>query len=117
MVFTAPRVLIKASGNDTLGQLAVLESVYPPGLSRPCPRPMTARTRLFYVIVGGLAWHVRRGNLDRAARKLRVRTSRHAAQPQGHEREPAIVLVIIRNHRLVWTSRSSARAEPVPDSP
>ncbi len=52
--FHGSRVLIKASGDDTLGQLAVLESVYPPGLSVHV-HVHDGEDEMFYVIAGELS--------------------------------------------------------------
>ncbi|HEV8065939.1 MAG TPA: cupin domain-containing protein [Acidimicrobiales bacterium] len=48
------RVVIKASGEDTLQQLAVVESTYPPGLSVPS-HTHDGEDEMFYVLAGELA--------------------------------------------------------------
>ena len=112
--FHGSRVLIKASGNDTLGQLAVLESVYPPGLSVHV-HVHDGEDEMFYVIAGELAgtcgeesWTAGRGSFVFVPRdtphSLRVTSA-----------EPAIALVITGPPRL--DQQIVARAEPVPDSP
>jgi quercetin dioxygenase-like cupin family protein len=52
--FHGSRVQIKASGDDTLGQLAVLESVYPPGLSVHV-HVHDGEDEMFYVLAGELS--------------------------------------------------------------
>jgi quercetin dioxygenase-like cupin family protein len=47
------RVIIKASGLDTGGQLAVIESVYPAGLSVPA-HSHEDEDEMFYLLVGEL---------------------------------------------------------------
>jgi quercetin dioxygenase-like cupin family protein len=47
------RVVIKASGDDTHGQLAVMDSTYPPGLSVPA-HVHTGEDEMFYVLEGEL---------------------------------------------------------------
>ncbi len=47
------RVAIKASGSATIGQLAVMESTYPPGLSVPEHRH-DGEDELFYLLDGEL---------------------------------------------------------------
>jgi quercetin dioxygenase-like cupin family protein len=45
------RVVIKASGDDTHGQLAILDSAYPPGLSVPA-HVHAGEDEMFYVLAG-----------------------------------------------------------------
>ena len=52
--FHGASVVIKASGDDTLGQLAVMESVYPPGLLVP-PHVHAGEDEMFYLLSGELA--------------------------------------------------------------
>lgn len=47
------RVVIKASGEDTSGQLAVMESTYPPGLSVPA-HLHAGEDEMLYVLEGEL---------------------------------------------------------------
>ena len=47
------RVVIKASGDDTSGQLAVMESSYPPGLSVPA-HVHAGEDEMLYVLAGEL---------------------------------------------------------------
>jgi quercetin dioxygenase-like cupin family protein len=47
------RVVIKASGDDTFGQLGVMESTYPPGLSVPA-HTHTGEDEMFYLLDGEL---------------------------------------------------------------
>ena len=51
--FHGASVVIKASGDDTLGQLAVMESVYPPGLSVH-PHVHAGEDEMFYLLSGEL---------------------------------------------------------------
>ncbi len=48
------RVVVKASGADTFGQLAVMDSTYPPGLSVPA-HVHAGEDEMFYVLDGELA--------------------------------------------------------------
>jgi quercetin dioxygenase-like cupin family protein len=52
--FHGSRVLIKASSTDTLGQLAVMESVYPAGLSVPA-HVHDGEDEMIYLLDGELA--------------------------------------------------------------
>jgi quercetin dioxygenase-like cupin family protein len=52
--FHGAGVVIKASGGDTLGQLAVMESVYPPGLSVR-PHVHAGEDEMFYLVEGELS--------------------------------------------------------------
>ncbi len=45
------RVVIKASGEDTVGQLSVMESTCPPGLSVPA-HVHTGEDEMFYLLAG-----------------------------------------------------------------
>ncbi|MDR2983455.1 MAG: cupin domain-containing protein [Nocardiopsaceae bacterium] len=110
--FHGSRVLIKASGKDTLGQLTVLESVYPPGLSVHV-HVHDGEDEMFYVTAGELAgtcgeesWTARPGSFVFVPRdtphSLRVTST-----------EPAVALVITGPPRL--DQQIVARAEPVPD--
>lgn len=47
------RIVIKASGADTAGQLSVMESTYPPGLSVPA-HTHADEDEMFYVLAGEL---------------------------------------------------------------
>jgi|RhiMetdeSRZDD1v2_1073273.scaffolds.fasta_scaffold1279886_2 quercetin dioxygenase-like cupin family protein len=47
------RVVIKASGDDTHGQLAVMEAIYPPGLSVPA-HVHDGEDEMFYLLAGEL---------------------------------------------------------------
>jgi quercetin dioxygenase-like cupin family protein len=51
--FHGSTVVIKASGDDTLGQLAVMESVYPPALSVH-PHVHDGEDEMFYLLDGEL---------------------------------------------------------------
>ncbi|HEY5361136.1 MAG TPA: cupin domain-containing protein [Streptosporangiaceae bacterium] len=51
--FHGAHVVIKASGEDTDGQLAVMESTYPPGLSVPT-HVHPGEDEMFYLLVGEL---------------------------------------------------------------
>ena len=48
------RVVVKASGADTFGQLAVMDSTYPPGLSVPA-HAHAGEDEMFYVLDGELS--------------------------------------------------------------
>jgi quercetin dioxygenase-like cupin family protein len=52
--FHGANVVIKASGEHTLGQLAVMESAYPPGLSVP-GHVHAGEDEMFYLLAGELA--------------------------------------------------------------
>ncbi len=51
--FHGSTVVIKASGDDTLGQLSVMESVYPPALSVH-PHVHDGEDEMFYLLEGEL---------------------------------------------------------------
>jgi quercetin dioxygenase-like cupin family protein len=51
--FHGASVVIKASGDDTLGQLGVMESVYPPALSVR-PHVHAGEDEMFYLLEGEL---------------------------------------------------------------
>jgi quercetin dioxygenase-like cupin family protein len=51
--FHGARVVIKASGDDTLGQLGVMESVYPPGLLVR-PHVHAGEDEMLYLLSGEL---------------------------------------------------------------
>jgi quercetin dioxygenase-like cupin family protein len=51
--FHGSSVVIKASGDDTLGQLGVMESTYPPGLSVH-PHVHAGEDEMFYLLEGEL---------------------------------------------------------------
>jgi quercetin dioxygenase-like cupin family protein len=52
--FHGAGVVIKASGDDTAGQLAVMESAYPPGLSVH-PHVHAGEDEMFYLLEGELS--------------------------------------------------------------
>jgi quercetin dioxygenase-like cupin family protein len=52
--FHGSTVVIKASGDDTLGQLGVMESVYPPALSVH-PHVHDGEDEMFYLLEGELS--------------------------------------------------------------
>jgi len=52
--FHGARVVIKASGDDTLGQLGVMESTYPPGLTVH-PHVHDGEDEMFYLLDGEIA--------------------------------------------------------------
>ena len=51
--FHGARIVIKASGTDTLGQLGVMESAYPPALSVR-PHVHAGEDEMFYLLEGEL---------------------------------------------------------------
>jgi quercetin dioxygenase-like cupin family protein len=51
--FHGASVVIKASGEDTVGQLSVMESTYPPGLSVP-EHVHRGEEEIFYLLAGEL---------------------------------------------------------------
>ena len=51
--FHGAGVVIKASGDDTLGQLGVMESAYPPGLTAR-PHVHAGEDEMFYLLEGEL---------------------------------------------------------------
>ena len=51
--FHGAGVVIKASGDDTLGQLGVMESAYPPGLTAR-PHVHASEDEMFYLLEGEL---------------------------------------------------------------
>jgi quercetin dioxygenase-like cupin family protein len=110
--FHGSRVLIKASGEDTLGQLAVLESVYPPGLVVHV-HVHDGEDEMFYVLAGELAgtcgddtWSAGPGSFVFVPRDTPHSLAVTSAGP-------ATALVITGPPRL--DRQIAARAEPVPD--
>ena len=110
--FHGSRVLIKASGDDTLGQLAVLESVYPPGLSVHV-HVHDGEDEMFYVLAGELegtcgddTWTARAGSFVFVPRDTPHSFTVTSA-------EPATALVVTGPPRL--DQQIAARAEPAPD--
>ena len=110
--FHGSRVLIKASGDDTLGQLAVLESVYPPGLSVHV-HIHEGEDEMFYVLSGELTgtcgdvtWTAQPGSFV-----FVPRDTPHSLIVTSTG--PATALVITGPPRL--DQQIVARAEPVPD--
>ena len=110
--FHGSRVLIKASGEDTLGQLAVLESVYPPGLAVHV-HVHDGEDEMFYVLAGELAgtcgddtWSAGPGSFVFVPRNTPHSLTVTSAGP-------ATALVITGPPRL--DRQIAARAEPVPD--
>ncbi len=110
--FHGSRVQIKASGGDTLGQLAVLESVYPPGLSVHV-HIHEGEDEMFYVLSGELTgtcgdqtWTAQPGSFVFVPRDTPHSLTVTSAAP-------ATALVITGPPRL--DQQIVARAEPVPD--
>lgn len=111
--FHGSTTVIKASGEQTLGQLCVIESVYPPGLSVH-EHVHEGEDEMFYVLAGRLAgfcgqerWTASAGSFVFVPRD----------QPHGFEvtsLEPAMALVITGPPRL--DRQIEARAEPAPGS-
>ena len=87
--YTGARVVIKAASDDTSGQLGVMESTYPPGLSVPT-HFHAGEDEMLYVLVGScrlVADH--RGVLNEyeAASLLEFqRCEPPFAEEQGHQR-------------------------------
>src|SRR5215468_4711180 len=110
--FHGSRVLIKASGADTRGQLTVLESSYPPGLSVHV-HVHDGEDEMFYVIAGEITgtcggddWVARPGSFVFVSRD-----TPHSLTVTSDE--PAIALVITRPPRL--DQQIITRGEPVPE--
>ena len=109
--FHGSRVLIKASGDDTLGQLAVMECTYPAGLSVHV-HVHDGEDEMFYVIAGELSgtcggdtWTAWPGSFV-----FVPRDTPHSFTVTGTE--PATALVITGPPRL--DQQIVARAEPPP---
>ena len=109
--FHGAGVVIKASGGDTLGQLAVMESAYPPGLSVRA-HVHAGEDEMFYLLAGEIEvfcgegrWTVGPGSFVFVPRD----------QPHGFTvtgAGPARALVITGPPRLA--AQIAARGEPVP---
>src|SRR5580704_9227529 len=109
--FHGSAVVIKASGEHTLGQLGVMESAYPPGLSVR-EHVHAGEDEMFYLLEGELAvfcgeehWTVSAGSFV-----FVPRDSPHGFTVTGGG--PARALVITGPSRL--DGQIAARAEPVP---
>jgi quercetin dioxygenase-like cupin family protein len=109
--FHGSLAVIKASGEDTLGQLCVIESTYPPGLSVHV-HVHDGEDEMFYVLAGELtgtcgdeSWTAGAGSFVFVARGC----------PHGFtvtSDEPAVALVITGPPRL--DRQIGARDEPLP---
>ncbi len=109
--FHGSRVLIKASGEQTRGQLAVMEATYPPGLSVHV-HVHDGEDEMFYVMAGELAgtcgddtWSARAGSFV-----FVPRDTPHSLAVTSTE--PAIALVITGPPQL--DRQIAARSEPPP---
>jgi hypothetical protein len=78
--FHGSAVVIKASGEDTFGQLGVMESVYPAGLSVH-EHVHAGEDEMFYLLDGEMTVFCGGGQLERRAGQLRLRAPRPAAPP------------------------------------
>jgi quercetin dioxygenase-like cupin family protein len=109
--FHGSAVVIKASGEHTFGQLGVMESAYPPGLSVR-EHVHAGEDEMFYLLEGEMAvfcgeerWSVSAGSFVFVPRD----------QPHGFtvtSAGPARALVITGPSRLA--GQIAARGEPVP---
>jgi len=109
--FHGSTVVIKASGQETLGQLSVMESICPPGLSVH-EHVHVGEDEMFYVLAGELSgwcgpdsWVAGAGSFVFVPRDC----------PHGFavtSAEPARALVITGPSQL--DQQIAARAEPVP---
>jgi quercetin dioxygenase-like cupin family protein len=107
--FHGSSVVIKASGEHTLGQLAVLESTYPPGLSVH-EHVHAGEDEMFYLLAGELTGFCEEDKWTATAGSF-VFVPRD--RPHGFtvtSAEPAKALVIIGPPRL--DRQISARGEP-----
>jgi quercetin dioxygenase-like cupin family protein len=109
--FHGATVVIKASGQDTLGQLGVMESAYPPGLVVR-EHVHEGEDEMFYVLEGELSGFCE-GERRTAARACFVFVPRD----RGHgftvtSEEPARALIITGPARL--DGQIAARGEPPP---
>jgi quercetin dioxygenase-like cupin family protein len=109
--FHGSRVLIKASGEETRGQLAVMECSYPAGLSVHV-HVHDGEDEMFYVIAGELSgtcgdesWNARAGSFVFVPRDTPHSFTVTSAQP-------ATALVITGPPKL--DRQIAARAEPAP---
>ena len=109
--FHGAAVVIKASGEHTFGQLGVMESAYPPGLSVQ-EHVHAGEDEMFYLLEGELAvfcgedhWPVTAGSFVFVPRD----------RPHGFtvtSARPALALVVTGPSRL--DGQITARGEPVP---
>jgi quercetin dioxygenase-like cupin family protein len=107
--FHGSSIVIKASGEHTLGQLAVLESTYPPGLSVH-EHVHAGEDEMFYLLAGELAGFCEEDKWTATAGSF-VFVPRD--RPHGFtvtSAEPAKALVIIGPPRL--DRQISVRGEP-----
>ena len=77
--FHGSGAVIKASGEDTFGQLGVIESVYPAGLSVP-EHVHAGEDEMFYLLGGEMEVFCGEDRWTVGARELRLRAARPAAR-------------------------------------
>jgi quercetin dioxygenase-like cupin family protein len=109
--FHGSAAVIKASGDDTLGQLGVIESAYPAGL-RVREHVHAGEDEMFYLLAGEIEVFCGEGRWT-AGRGSFVFVPRD--QPHGFTvtgASPARALVITGPSRLA--AQIAARGEPVP---
>ena len=83
--FHGSAAVIKASGEDTFGQLGVIESVYPAGLSVH-EHVHDGEDEMFYLLGGEIEVFCGEDPLDRRRGELRLRAARPAARLHGQQR-------------------------------
>ena len=93
--FHGASVVINASGDDTLGQLAVMESVYPPGLSVH-PHVHAGEDEMFYLLSGELVgycgnenWTATAGTFVFVPATRSTASPSPATRPRGRSSLPA----------------------------
>jgi quercetin dioxygenase-like cupin family protein len=110
--FHGARIVIKASGEHTLGQLGVMESSYPPGLSVP-PHVHAGEDEMFYLLAGELTGYCDQDSWTASAGSFvfvpRDRPHGFTVTSTG----PASALVITGPSQLDY--QIAERGEPPPD--
>lgn len=107
--FHGASVVIKASGADTLGQLGVMESTYPPGLSVP-EHAHKGEDEMFYLLAGELTGFCEEERWTATAGSFVFVPRDHPHGFTVTSAEPAIALVITGPSQL--DRQIAARGEP-----
>jgi quercetin dioxygenase-like cupin family protein len=112
--FHGAHIVIKASGGQTLGQLGVMESTYPPGLS--VHRHVHAgEDEMFYLLAGELTGYCREDSWTARAGSFVFVPRDHPHSFRVTSAEPATALVITGPSQLDGQIAARGEAAPVID--